>query len=421
MITCGFYNSIGDDRLYDALDVSRIFDGIINDGIYMSIGTCMRVTAIEGNNLMAVNVGIGRAWFNHTWTLNDSILRLEIPISEIVLNRIDAVVLEVSNDPNIRNNTIKVVKGTPSKTPTRPTMINTELTKQYPLAFVDVSAGVRSIRTANITNMVGTSSTPYVTGIIETINIDSLVAQWGDQWREWFDRLQANGEGTLAELEDSWNTWYTTITTTSEATLAQLEKNWNDWYTNITTKSETDLNNLEKKWNDWYDNLTTTSEATLNTLEDSWNDWYTNITNQGETDLADLETKWNTWYTNITTTSENSLNSLEDSWNAWYNATTEKGTNDLNTFLANSQTRFDNWFVGLQKQLDENTAARLTAKVMALEESDTKQNGEINAHSEAIKDIQLKLQNIDSRINTLLQHAILDSSYVLPSEGENVE
>ena len=42
-----------------------------------------------------VTVGTGRAWFDHTWTLNDTPLTLEIePASEMVV-RIDAVVLDI--------------------------------------------------------------------------------------------------------------------------------------------------------------------------------------------------------------------------------------------------------------------------------------------------------------------------------------
>jgi len=62
-VTYGFYNSVNGDRKYDAIQVSSIFDGIVKDGIFMSIGTSFRVKAASG---MTVNVGVGRAWFNQT-------------------------------------------------------------------------------------------------------------------------------------------------------------------------------------------------------------------------------------------------------------------------------------------------------------------------------------------------------------------
>ena len=88
-VTYGFYNSKNKDRRYDAIQMSSIFDGIIRDGILQHVGTAMMVNASTG---MMVNVGIGRAWFNHTWTLNDALLPLTVPQSEVILNRIDAMI-----------------------------------------------------------------------------------------------------------------------------------------------------------------------------------------------------------------------------------------------------------------------------------------------------------------------------------------
>ena len=42
-VTYGFYNSINGDRKYNALEMSSIFDGIIVDGVYMSIGDALNV------------------------------------------------------------------------------------------------------------------------------------------------------------------------------------------------------------------------------------------------------------------------------------------------------------------------------------------------------------------------------------------
>ena len=99
-VTCGFYNSLG-DRKYDAIQMSEMFDGIINDGIFASIGTGFVVKADTGN---IVNVGIGKAWFNHTWTKNDAILPVTCEESEVLLDRIDAIVIEVNTLNEVRDN-----------------------------------------------------------------------------------------------------------------------------------------------------------------------------------------------------------------------------------------------------------------------------------------------------------------------------
>lgn len=47
MFTYGFYNSNDKDRVYDAKDFSEIFNGIINDGVFMSVGDKFNVTPVS--------------------------------------------------------------------------------------------------------------------------------------------------------------------------------------------------------------------------------------------------------------------------------------------------------------------------------------------------------------------------------------
>ena len=189
-LTYGFYNSQNGDRTYDAVDISSIFDGILNDGVFMSIGEAFIVSAANGMN---VTVGSGRAWFDHTWTYNSVATLLAIAPAEIVLNRLDTVVLEINASEEVRANSIKVIKGTPATNPIAPTLINTELVHQYPLANVYVGANVTEIIAANITNRVGTAACPLSTGILETLDSAPLLAQWNSAFtvhsQDWVDQM----------------------------------------------------------------------------------------------------------------------------------------------------------------------------------------------------------------------------------------
>lgn len=184
-LTYGFYNSLNHDRKYDSLQLSRIFDGIINDGVYESIGDALMVKA---SNAMSVSVGLGRAWFNHTWTLNDALYLVTITDAELALNRYDAVVLEV--DSGNRTNSIKVVKGTPAVNPVKPTLITSDTVNQHPLAYIYVKAKATEITQANIQNAVGTSECPFVTGIMSTISVDNLIQQWSAEFDVLFAELE---------------------------------------------------------------------------------------------------------------------------------------------------------------------------------------------------------------------------------------
>ena len=162
-LTYGFYNSYNGDRMYDAEQFSSFLDGIITDGIYSPIGTSMRVTAGSG---MKVIVGTGRAWLDHTWTLNSTEYTLSISAADTVHPRIDAVVLEVNKTD--RKNYLKIIKGNPASSPARPELIKTNKKNQYALAYIRVPANSTSISASNITNVIGTSdpnATPLVTGL----------------------------------------------------------------------------------------------------------------------------------------------------------------------------------------------------------------------------------------------------------------
>ncbi len=221
-VTCGFYNSLNGDRKYDVAQMSSIFDGLIVDGVFASIGTAFAVKAAGG---LTVNVGIGKAWFDHTWTVNDSILPMTAPEAEVLLDRIDAVVLEVNAMESVRDNTIKFVTGTPSSAPVRPTLKNEGNVHQYPLAYIYRKYGTSVVTQADITPMVGTESTPFVTAILQTISLDELLGKWQDELDQfvmaqskevddwiaaekadyiaWFDQMKADLKNEQAVL-DKW-------------------------------------------------------------------------------------------------------------------------------------------------------------------------------------------------------------------------
>lgn len=204
-VTYGFYNSLNGDRKYNAAQMSAIFDGLIIDGVFASIGTAFAVKAAGG---LTVNVGIGKAWFDHTWTVNDSILPMTAPEAEVLLDRIDAVVLEVNGTESVRENTIKFVKGNPSSAPSRPTLTNEGNVHQYPLCYIYRKYGTAVINQADITPMVGTESTPFVTGILQTISLDELLGKWQDELDRFTDARSKEVDDWIAQEESDFTAWF---------------------------------------------------------------------------------------------------------------------------------------------------------------------------------------------------------------------
>ena len=243
-LTYGFYNSLNGDRKYDAIQFGQIFDGIIKDGVFMSIGGKLMVTASSG---MKVSVATGRAWFNSTWTYNDAIMLLDIPAAEVLLNRIDAVVLEVNATDTVRTNSLKVVKGTPATNPTPPALTNGGKIYQHPLAHVYVAAGATAISQSNITNKVGTSDCPFVTGILETMNIDALVSQWGTEWDEFMDSSETTFDNNIVNWTAEWNAYKN-----------NQQTEFDTWFDQVKGQlSEDAAGNLQAQINDLHETVTT--------------------------------------------------------------------------------------------------------------------------------------------------------------------
>ena len=233
-VTYGFYSALhttnGYDRIYQSGEMSKLFDGLILDGVYLSASkddtTNQQFMVSANTEDMHVKVAPGKAWFLGTYTISDSDITLDISSADSTNDRIDAVVIEVNTkmtgydpaDPGPvteRFNSIKLVTGTPAGTPVRPTMIHADGIDQFPIAYVYVSKNTTAIRPYDITYVVGID-TPYFAWLIEKLSIAELYSKWKPildvqtmPFITWFDAMQrmlGNGnsdyENILDEIDD---------------------------------------------------------------------------------------------------------------------------------------------------------------------------------------------------------------------------
>ena len=275
----GFFNSVDHDRLYDATDISRLFDGLIRDGIFASIGDCL---VVKQSNQMNVTVGTGRAWFNHTWSYNDALYPVTIPPSEILMDRIDAIVLEINSVESVRANSIKLIKGTPASTPTKPALTNTKEVHQYPLAYVTVGKEVTSIRQADIENCVGTSVCPFVTGILEVISIEQLIPQWKDILNRFVEENTAN-----------FNTWMNGEKQEYQDWLTAAKKEITDWEATSKSDYQKWYDSIKNGYDQWFATIKAAYDANWSTFQQwekasqtEFDKWFENMKNKLEGDLG---------------------------------------------------------------------------------------------------------------------------------------
>lgn len=197
-IKSGFFNSLNHDRVYDADDINSIFDGIITDGVFGNIGSKFNVTPGSG---MTVNVGTGKARFHQIFVENDANLVVQVSQSDVLLNRIDAVVIRVDRTMNGRIGNIVIVKGSPSQNPAAPTLSNDNQIWEMPIAYINVNANASKIGSSDIQYLVGRNTTPLITAPMQTVNVESYVSNMEGQFSDWFSdvkgKLSTDAAGNL--------------------------------------------------------------------------------------------------------------------------------------------------------------------------------------------------------------------------------
>ena len=259
-ITSGFFNSLNHDRTYNAGQFSDLISSLVIDGVFQSVGASY---VVKENSGATVNVGIGRSWFNGVWMFNDSILPIKMGLSNVLLDRIDSIVIEVNKTDAVREATIKIVEGEASSSPKRPTLIKENGVYQYPLCYIYRKANTETITQSDITNCVGTSECPFITGILKTVNIDELITQWKSQFGDWMNNNSADFTSWMnAEKQELeiWSEEFKAILEQDRAAfdiwLGENKTDFLTWFNQMKDQlSEDAAGNLQNQINEIHDNL----------------------------------------------------------------------------------------------------------------------------------------------------------------------
>ena len=192
-LTCGFYDSQENDRLYFNTDLSNFLEGLIEDGIYEFVDQHMIPEANVPANL-SIKINAGRAWFNGTWTKITSpevISFSDEYAPDPITSRIDAICLTVNKTRPVRDNYIEIIKGTGvTSNPQKPVVTDESNIFRHVLAYVTIPAGCTAITQAQIENRVGMDSARFSApkwGNIPTT--EEMVAQWQVQFDEFMDHI----------------------------------------------------------------------------------------------------------------------------------------------------------------------------------------------------------------------------------------
>lgn len=177
----GFFNALFSngayDRTYNANDYCDNLAIVISNGVLRGVDDDLKVTA-EG---MVVTVGVGRAWINGHYYVNDTPFSFSTPTAPTGGARYDRVFLRLNNDLAVRSITLVYQQGTASNNPEKPAPVREG--NIYDLVIADIYVG---------TNATGVTVTDT--------RADESVCGWV---------YSTSGDGSFFKsLDASFNAWF---------------------------------------------------------------------------------------------------------------------------------------------------------------------------------------------------------------------
>lgn len=221
-VKSGFFNSTETtgsdgsktyDREYYAVDFANYLTKVVSNGVFATPSNNLQIVAGTGLNVV-VKEGEGR--IDGYWVKNDSDYTITVDNPDVILDRIDRIVMQLNHDD--RKISIVYKKGTLATNPVAPVLVRTEQIKEYSLARIYVGKNVTSIVQSSITD---TRPLEDECGLIATMGamesnnyfvqmqsfVDNFMATKSSEYETWEDAQQA-----------AFTTWFNNIKETVKAT-----------------------------------------------------------------------------------------------------------------------------------------------------------------------------------------------------------
>lgn len=149
---CGFFNSKGEDRLYNAEHFTSYLSSMICNGVQDTVGECFAPSVSESDGLL-LTIGSGKAWINghYAQTMTSEKLDLSAYVDES-LGRCVAVGVYCDTSESVRDCGFEVLAGTCSGSPRPPKFSNTESRTYLTICTVRLRPGAASILSGDVTD-----------------------------------------------------------------------------------------------------------------------------------------------------------------------------------------------------------------------------------------------------------------------------
>lgn len=199
----GFYNAVmvdGEpDRTYNAEDVNEHLKGLVSDsGIYANVSTACQV--LQGTGMQVI-VKAGRGKINNHWFKVETDTTLDITNADVILDRIDSIVVRYSSTDRTTILTIK--EGTLATEPVAPSLTRTEEIYEICLANITVKKNATSISQSAITDTRPNKNVcGWITGLINQVDTTTLFNQYETAQNEFINGQTTEFDNWFGNIKD---------------------------------------------------------------------------------------------------------------------------------------------------------------------------------------------------------------------------
>ena len=188
-VNCGFFDSINQDRMYSAEDMTRPYKNIISNGVFAtSEGTpSNKLQVLSANDGMNIIVKAGDGIFADKWFENPSDLNIAVPANANIVGRYDSVIVQVDKRSTNRTGSIIYREGIAASEPIPPVINEIENVVEYRIANIYVKAGATEIKQENISDLRGSKECPWVTSLIQQVDTSTLYEQYRAAYQKYYD------------------------------------------------------------------------------------------------------------------------------------------------------------------------------------------------------------------------------------------
>lgn len=214
----GFFNALLTngvyDRTYNANDYCDNLAVVISNGVLRGVDDDLKVTAAG----MVVTVGVGRAWINGHYYLNDTPHSFAAVPAPIGGTRYDRVFLRLDNNLSVRSVSLVYQQGTASNNPTKPAPVRDG--NIYDIVLADIFVGTNAT-SVTVTDQRGNAD--LCGWVYSTSGDNSFFTSLDASFKTWFDEKKNTLSSVTLFKRYNWLSVLTSATKTVTFNIPQYD------------------------------------------------------------------------------------------------------------------------------------------------------------------------------------------------------